>query len=135
MIADRGEEGSQGLPAHCKPPPAGQGTVMTVLGVGPLMADPSVNDDVNIGYSGFTDEELTELALAADPKLPLADDAVPLSVYFAQLPLSLPDWYMPPVMVRGGQRWRVPIVLTVIAAFLIIEGSGLCNTFGQLTLP
>ncbi|MGO8859262.1 MAG: hypothetical protein ACLQRH_00620 [Acidimicrobiales bacterium] len=85
--------------------------------------------------SGFTDEELTDLALAADSDLPLAEDAIPLFVYFAQLPITLPDWYMTPVMVRGCRRWRLPIVLTVVTAFLIIECLGLCNTFGQLSLP
>jgi len=53
----------------------------------------------------------------------------------AQLPIRLPDWYMPPAMVRGCKRWRIPIVLTIVAAFVIIEAFGLCNTFGQLTLP
>lgn len=84
---------------------------------------------------GFTDAELTALALAADPDLPLDDSAVPISVYLSQLPIRLPDWYMPPAMVRGCKRWRIPIVLTIVAAFLIIEAFGLCNTFGQLTLP
>jgi hypothetical protein len=84
---------------------------------------------------GFTDAELTALALAADPDLPLDESAVPISIYLAQLPIRLPDWYMPPAMVRGCKRWRIPIVLTIVAAFVIIEAFGLCNTFGQLTLP
>jgi hypothetical protein len=83
----------------------------------------------------FTDAELTALALSADPDLPLARDAVPVSIYLAQLPIALPDWYMPSVMIRGGKRWRIPVVLVIVAAFLVIEGFGLCNTFGQLTLP
>jgi hypothetical protein len=83
----------------------------------------------------FTDAELTAFALAADPDLPLTKDAVPLSIYLAQLPIALPDWYMPTAMMRGGKRWRVPVVMLIVAAFLVIEGFGLCNTFGQLTLP
>ena len=82
----------------------------------------------------ITDAELTALALAADPDLPLDDNAVPMSLYLAQLPINLPAWYMPPVMVRGCPRWRIPVVALVVAAFLVIEGFGLCNTFGQLTL-
>jgi len=83
---------------------------------------------------GFTDDELTALALAADPDLPIDEDAVPISLHLTQLPIGLPNWYMPPVMVRGCKRWRIPVVLLVVAAFLIIEGLGLCNTFGQLTI-
>ena len=105
-----------------------------MLVVGTLMSDSSETNAAEFS-SGFTDEELTELALAADSDLPLAEDAVPMSIYFAQLPIRLPDWYMSPVMVRGCQRWRLPIVLTIVAAFLIIEGLGLCNTFGQLAIP
>ena len=93
---------------------------------------PSATD---LTEGGFTDAELTAFAIAADPDLPLGEDAVPMSIYLAQLPIALPDWYMPSVMVRGGKRWRIPIVLLIVAAFLIIEGMGLCNTFGQLTLP
>jgi ABC-type maltose transport system permease subunit len=37
-------------------------------------------------------------------------------------------------MARSGPRWRRPVVLAIIAAFLLIEALGLCNTFGQLTL-
>jgi len=88
----------------------------------------------NLSEGGFTDDELTALALAADPDLRIDEDAVPISLYLAQLPIGLPNWYMPPVMVRGSKRWRIPIVLLVVAAFLIIEGLGLCNTFGQLTI-
>ncbi|MGO8863185.1 MAG: hypothetical protein ACLQRH_20850 [Acidimicrobiales bacterium] len=102
--------------------------------MGHLVQHSSETDESEFS-SGFTDEELTELALAADLDLPLAEDAVPLAAYFAQLPITLPDWYMTPVMVRGCRRWRLPIVLTVVVAFLIIEGLGLCNTFGQLTFP
>jgi hypothetical protein len=34
---------------------------------------------------------------------------------------------------RGG-RWRTPVVITVISAFLLIEALGLCNTYGTLGL-
>jgi hypothetical protein len=79
-----------------------------------------------------TDEELATLALAADPAAPLADDAVPISVHLARFGPSLPTWYMPPAMARGGRRWKVPIVVAIVSAFLLIDAMGLCNTYGLL---
>jgi hypothetical protein len=81
---------------------------------------------------GFTDAELTELALAADPNAPLDVDAVPLGEYLDQAPGLLPPWYMPAPMARRSPSWRLPVVLVIVAAFLIIEAFGLCSTFGQL---
>ena len=80
----------------------------------------------------FTEEELTELALSADPDAPFDEDAVPLSVYLDQSPGLLPSWYMPSPMIRRGKAWRTPVVVVIVAAFLIIEAFGLCSTFGQL---
>jgi hypothetical protein len=85
--------------------------------------------------SDLTDDELTALALAADPDAPIAKDAVPMALYLGQLPISLPGWYMPTVMLRGRRGWRMPVVLLIVASFVVIEALGLCNTFGQLTLP
>lgn len=81
---------------------------------------------------GISEAELAELALAADPDAPLDDDAVPLAVYLDQAPGLLPSWYMPSPMIRRGKGWRVPVVLVIVAAFVIIEAFGLCSTFGQL---
>jgi hypothetical protein len=39
---------------------------------------------------------------------------------------------MPTPMARSGSRWRVPVVVAIVAAFVIIEAFGLCSTFGQL---
>ncbi len=80
----------------------------------------------------FTEAELTELALAADPDAPLAEGAVPLSVYLDQAPGLLPSWYMPSPMARSGKGWRIPVVVVIVASFVIIEAFGLCSTFGQL---
>jgi hypothetical protein len=82
----------------------------------------------------FTEAELTALALGADPSAPLADDAVPLHVFLSQLPSTLPSWYMPAAMARPGKGWRVPVVLGLVAAFVIIEAFGLCSTFGQVVV-
>jgi hypothetical protein len=80
---------------------------------------------------GISDEELTALALAADPDEPPDPGAVPFSVYPAAglLPVS----YMPPVTARGGPKWRASIALLVVVALLVIEAFGLCITYGVLT--
>ena len=79
----------------------------------------------------FTDAELTELALAADPDPEIDDDAVP----FGAVPVGaslLPSWYMPPPMSSGGQhrRRRAWIVGGIVAALVIVNGVGLCVTYG-----
>ncbi len=79
----------------------------------------------------LSDEELTALALSADSDAPLADDAVPMDIHLAQFG-SLPLWYMPPAMSRGGRRWKAPFVIAAVAAFLLIDAAGLCNTYGLL---
>jgi hypothetical protein len=91
-----------------------------------------VAHDVAVDETPLTDDELAELALAADPDAPLGDDAVPLGMYLSQFSAALPLWYMPPAVARGGRRWKAPIVITVVAAFLLIEALGLCNTYGTL---
>ncbi|HEY4948058.1 MAG TPA: hypothetical protein VII19_09165 [Acidimicrobiales bacterium] len=101
------------------------------------MHDQGVVGDVGPGGRqppelGFTEAELTELALAADPGGPIDDDAVPVAVYLAQEPGLLPTWYMPSPMTRHSRSWQVPVVLVIVAAFVIIEAFGLCSTFGQL---
>jgi hypothetical protein len=85
----------------------------------------------DFGDTGFTDAELTALALAADPDEPLAADAVPLGMYPAE-PGTLPMWYMPPVISRGVRGWRAPVVMAIVVAFLLINALGLCITYGQL---
>jgi len=79
-----------------------------------------------------TGAELTELALAAEPMAVPAADAVPLSTYLGQDAGLLPDWYMPTPMTRVSPRWRLPVVLALVGAFLVIEAFGLCSTFGQV---
>ena len=55
-----------------------------------------------------------------------------MAVFLDQAPGLLPSWYMPTPMVRRGKTWRLPVVLVIVAAFVIIEAFGLCSTFGQL---
>ena len=79
----------------------------------------------------ITDEELTALALSADPDQPLDADAVPIGVYLANTVGPLPEWYMAPVMVRhSGHRQRA-VILAVVGSFVLIEAFGLCSTYGQ----
>jgi hypothetical protein len=83
--------------------------------------------------SEISDEELTALALAADPAAPLPADAVPFVPCSAAMPASLPVWYMPPVMRRGPKRWHRWAIAAVIVAFLTIDLFGLCSTYGPLS--
>ncbi len=90
-------------------------------------AEPDATDPAPL-----TEEELTGLALAAEPGRPPADDAVPLASYLGEGPGLLPSWYMPSPMSRVRPRWRTPVVLVIVAAFVAIEAFGLCSTFGQI---
>lgn len=77
----------------------------------------------------FTDEELAELAIAADPDAPIDADAVP----FGQPPVDgalLPEWYMPVPGSARRTRPRVVVVAAVIASLIIVNGAGLCVTYG-----
>lgn len=80
----------------------------------------------------LTETELTELALSADPDAPPDPDALPMALYLGQEPGLLPEWYMPAPMLRRAGAWRVPVVLAIVGAFLIIEALGLCSTFGPV---
>jgi hypothetical protein len=77
------------------------------------------------------DAELSALALQADPDAPIAEDAVPLSVYLASAPGPLPGWYMPAAIARPGNPWRLAVVVGLVVVFVTIEAMGLCSTYGQ----
>ncbi len=76
------------------------------------------------------DDELSSLALAADPETEVNDDAVPLTG--PRVASLLPDWYMPAPM--GGvallQGWRRRVAQLIVASFLLINAYGLCSTYG-----
>jgi hypothetical protein len=80
-----------------------------------------------------SDEELARLALAADPDAEVGADAVPLGAYLGA-GSALPDWYMPAVTARGRSRRRTATVALIVASFLLIDGLGLCITYGQLVI-
>ena len=95
--------------------------------LGEVSAQPDVQD------LSITDEELTELALAADPDAPLPEDAVPIGVHLSSsTPLRCRSGTCPPQSDvgrtvapshRGGGG----------SAFFLIDALGLCNTYGILS--
>lgn len=82
----------------------------------------------------FSDDELTSLALAADPIVALNDDAVAWSGVAYEPPGLLPNWYMPVPSYRLRGRMSRVVVITLIAGFLVIDAFGLCITSGFLSL-
>jgi|GEM_PF-934889 len=76
-------------------------------------------------------EELTALALAADPDPQIDDDAVPYSLGDPGAGL-LPSWYMPGTL-RGGSHHRTRrsvVVAGTVLAMLSVNAVGLCVTYG-----
>ncbi|HEV3328178.1 MAG TPA: hypothetical protein VGZ33_02175, partial [Acidimicrobiales bacterium] len=66
-----------------------------------------------------TGDELDALALAADPRAPIPHDAVPYDRVIGAGPSLLPDWYMGRATAVHASRWRRPVILGVIAAFIL----------------
>lgn len=74
----------------------------------------------------FTEEELTELALGADPDPEIPAGSVPFDL--GGNAGLLPSWYMPaPVRADG---WRGRVIGIVILLVLGINVLGLCVTYG-----
>lgn len=83
----------------------------------------------------MTDEELTALALAADPNAPLPDDAVPIwSLDPVGVDPALPAWYMPVATAPRMRGWRRRVALLLIGSFLAINAAGLCSTYGHVVI-
>ena len=86
---------------------------------------------------GVTDDELTALALAADPDVEVPADAVPLHLLEAADEALLPDWYMP-APAGGGRRHHTSaqrrVAYLLIGAFLAINAAGLCVTYGWVSI-
>jgi hypothetical protein len=77
-----------------------------------------------------SDEELTAEALAADPDSPIGEGAVPLRWSTDDEPGLMPAWYMPAraAPVRGrARRW---LLGGLVVGLLVINGVGLCVTYG-----
>lgn len=75
------------------------------------------------------DDELTRLALAADPDTPVPADAVPFAAFVADLGDEDDDTAGPPAR-RRRPRWVKVLIVVVIVAFLVVDAYGLCSTYG-----
>ena len=76
----------------------------------------------------ISDDELTALAMAADPDAVVDEDAVPFGGDEDPDGL-LPAWYMPRPLRRPGRSRRV-VFAVFIGALLVVNGAGLCVTYG-----
>ncbi len=83
----------------------------------------------------ITDEELTEIALAAQPHDPMADDAVPFRSLDAEGEPLLPEWYMPVSTGRARRDWRSRVAISMCVGLVLISSCGLCITNGFPELP
>jgi hypothetical protein len=97
------------------------------------------SEDEELAGEELSDDELSALALAADPDMKLADDAVSVWEVLGSGMTGgrgvLPEWYMPAPMSGARpqrRRWHRPVAMLIIASFLVIDGLGLCITYGQL---
>jgi hypothetical protein len=77
----------------------------------------------------IADDELTALALAADPDQPLDRDAVPISWQIEDAAL-LPAWYMPTPTSTGSGPARRWLLGAIVLVLVVINGAGLCVTYG-----
>ena len=91
----------------------------------------------SIEIDHVTDDELVALALAADPNAEVLDDAVSVWDLFGNDESALlPGWYMPAPSgrIRTGRRWKRIVAIVMISAFLSIDASGLCSTYGWIEI-
>jgi putative Ca2+/H+ antiporter (TMEM165/GDT1 family) len=87
-----------------------------------------MNESV-VDFELISDEELAELAMAADTDAPIADDAVPFGSTAGTAFALLPSWYMPAPSLRQS-RGRVLVLAGVVLALLVIGVMGMCVTNG-----
>jgi len=97
---------------------------------------PNDVDDYAISYDyEITDEELTALALAAEPGSPFAEDAVPWrSVNIDGEPL-LPDWYMPIAASSARHDWRAIVAVALAVGLVLCNAFAICVTYGFPEIP
>ena len=111
---------------------AGPGALSMAAGTAPdRTVDPGLDE-----IGPVTDDELTALALAADPDDELASDAIAVCLSDPGGDPLLPEWYLPAATggVRPRRGWRRKVALTVIVSFLVVDACGLCCTYGALVL-
>ena len=83
----------------------------------------------------FTDKELTDLDLAADPDPRVPSHALPIDDYLtAEDPRDaddhLPSWYMPAIARRSLDGWRRRVVLLIVISFAVTAVYGVCSVYG-----
>src|SRR3954469_9369774 len=101
--------------------------------VTPVVTDESDLTDLDWpSLEPLSDEELTALALAADPDQAIDDDAVPLPQHQGEFGDLLPAWYMPAPAASGSRRRNAVVASVVIFSMLFINALGLCITYGRL---
>ena len=83
----------------------------------------------------ISDEELTALALAADPDAPIADDAVPVRSLQAEGDPLLPAWYMPVSASRARRDWRAVVAVGIAVGLVLINAFAICVTYGFPEIP
>jgi len=77
----------------------------------------------------LTDDELTALALAADPDTIVPDDSVPFTSPDDPVPGLLPEWYMPAPSPRRSTS-RTVVLTGVAVALFVVNVGGVCVTYG-----
>jgi hypothetical protein len=82
----------------------------------------------------ITDEELTSLALSADPHPVIDAGVAPWRPGSDALTGLLPDWYMPTPSGRHRGTGTKVAIGVIVASFVLINALGLCITYGFLTL-
>lgn len=99
----------------------------------PVISDPVISDPV-ISDTAISDAELSALALAADPDAPIDPDAIPFGARGAGTDGEsglLPGWYAPGgILPPSRSRSRRRVVVAVILALVVVNGAGLCVTYG-----
>lgn len=91
--------------------------------------------EVDVDTWEISDEELTALALAADPDSAVDLDAVPWASDDQTFPELLPAWYMPvPAVGAGSSRRHKVVVSLIIGSLLVVNALGLCVTSGFLEI-
>ena len=93
------------------------------------MPDDTSDEHNAFAPDDFSDEELTRLALAADPDAPIPADAVPFGSADGLGVELLPSWYMPAPSLRRS-RTRTIVFAGLVFSFVALDVMGLCVTYG-----
>jgi hypothetical protein len=105
----------------------------------PHEVDASTNDfgvnELEADDFEISDEELTALALAAEPDSPFAGDAVPVRSLRAEGEPLLPDWYMPVSASRARRDWRAVVAVAIAVGLVLINAFAICVTYGFPEIP